>query len=277
MTKRWMLGWVCAGVLSLTACGANPTPTPTLPTLIPTLLPSLTPSSEAQVQAAVEGTLTALAPIPTFAPDFTLSPEATLPVTQLPAVTGVETIPPLDIGLPAGWQARYNAQILPDVDSNLTAFPYAAYAGPITGGTGIITLYWGFPSFTQLSDTDMAAAMLGTPVGSSPVEPDLFNDGVRILRLAVVEQGCNIGIDVRRSYRVGNLSAVGTQFSAVTCPELPDTRGWFAGVQQEGINYIFYVFSDPISAMDSSSAELQAILDTIRFRPVPTLAPTAAP
>jgi hypothetical protein len=83
---------------------------------------------------------------------------------------------------------------------------------------------------------------------------------------------------VRRTYRIGLLSAEGTQWSAVTCKSgLPDTRGWFAGVKEKGVNFVFYVFSDPITAMDTSSGELQAILDTVRFHvETMTLTPPAA-
>ena len=110
------------------------------------------------------------------------------------------------------------------------------------------------------------------------VEPDLWSDGVRLLRSAVIESDCNIGVDVRRTYRLGLLSAEGTQWSAVSCKSgLPDTRGWFAGVQDNGVNFVFYVFTDPITAMDTSSGELQAILDTVRFRvDTLTLTPPAA-
>ncbi|MEO8395709.1 MAG: hypothetical protein ABI700_22130, partial [Chloroflexota bacterium] len=64
----------------------------------------------------------------------------------------------------------------------------------------------------------------------------------------------------------GGLQAIGTQFAAVKCPQLPDTRGWFAGLRQFEINFVFYVYTDPIAAMDGSAPnELQAILDTVQF------------
>jgi len=89
--------------------------------------------------------------------------------------------------------------------------------------------------------------------------------------LAVIETGCNIGTDERREYSIGGLAAAGTQFAAVDCPALPDTRGWFAGLQQGGINYLFYAFTEPIDALDAAAPELQAVLDTVRFlTPAPT-------
>lgn len=269
------LGLSTIVILLLAACGPQAAPTGTASF---TLVPSLTASSEADNQQAVNGTLTAVAVLSTAsatpAPDFTLSPEPTLPVTELPPVTGDKIPPPFDITLPEGWQFGYDAQILPDVEAgSLIAIPVAAYSGPISGGTGTIVVYWGFPNLVTPSQEDMAQAALGlTPQASA--EPDLWSDGVRLLRSGIVETDCNIGVDVRRSFRVGLLPAVGTQWSAVGCTQsgLPDTRGWFAGVQEQGINFVFYVYGDPIAVMDTSSGELQAVLDTVRFRVVATTA-----
>lgn len=256
-------------LLLLAACGglAAPTSTPSF-----TLVPSLTASSEAAIQQAVNATLTGVAQLATASatppPDFTLTPIPTLPVTQLPPTTGDKIPPPFDIMLPEGWQFGYDAQILPDTEQgSLIAIPVAAYTGPITGGIGTIIVYWGFPNLVAPSAEDLAQAALGqTP--NANAEPDLWSDGVRLLRSGIVETDCNIGVDVRRSFRIGLLPAVGTQWSAVACNEsgLPDTRGWFAGVQDSGINFVFYVFGDPITVMDTSSGELQAILDTVRFK-----------
>jgi hypothetical protein len=63
----------------------------------------------------------------------------------------------------------------------------------------------------------------------------------------------------------------------VDCPELADTRGWFAGLRQYNINFIFYVYADPIEAMDTAEDELQAILNTIRFAAPSTPDPNASP
>ena len=94
----------------------------------------------------------------------------------------------------------------------------------------------------------------------------MWTDGTRLLRLAIVETGCNVGTDLRRNYSVGGLQATGTQFAAVNCPQLPDTRGWFAGLRQFDVNFVFYVYTDPIGAMDGNAPnELQAILDTVQF------------
>lgn len=252
------------GVLFFAACGqATPTSTPQ-----PTLVPSLTPSSAADIQQAVEATLTALGPTSppdaTFAPDFTLTPTPTVIVITLPPLTGDQNPPPLDITLPEGWQSAYNMQVLPnptEVD-NLRAIPIAVYSGPIEGGRGTIVVYWGFGNLVN-----------PLPAPGTPIAIDLWSDGLLLLRQAVVEPQCNIGTDLKRTYRIGLSSAVGTEWSAVTCPELPDTRGWFAGLTENRINFVFYAFADPITAMNTGADDLQAILDTVRFR-VPDLTAT---
>jgi protein-disulfide isomerase len=195
----------------------------------------------------------------------TEDPEAPIVVTIEP-LTGQRAEPPLVVSLPHGWRQGYDVLLLNDVDSNITSVPLAVYTGPVTGGEATIVLFWGFPNFVQ-----------GNPFTSSSIEPDLWVDGLRLLRLAVVEQGCNVGTDLRREYTIGALTAVGTQFSAVDCPELPDTRGWFAGVRERNINFVFFVFTDPIDAMNSAQGELQAILDTIQFQFPPEVTPTPAP
>ncbi len=272
----------------LCACTGTPAPT-AIAQASP--VASLTTTGVSDVQAAVNGTMTALSaqqalstldtpqPNVTFVPDFTLTPTEAPLVITLPPTTGDKVPPPIDITLPQGWKVGYDAQVLADVEPNkFRVIPVAFYSGPITGGTGNIALYWGFPNLVTPSTDAMAQAVMGMTLAAAP-EPDLWSDGVRLLRSAVIESDCNIGVDVRRSYRIGLLSAEGTQWSAVTCTKskLPDTRGWFAGVKEQGINFVFYVFSDPITAMDTSSGELQAILDTVRFHVESmTLTPPAA-
>ncbi len=157
--------------------------------------------------------------------------------------------PPLTISLPAGWSSGYDALVLQDIDG-IRPIPFALYTGPVTGGTGYIVLLWGFPNLIRVGAT----------------EPDVWTDGTRLLRLAIVEQGCNVGTDLRRNYSVGGLQAVGTQFAAVNCPQLPDTRGWFAALRQFNVSFVFYAYTDPIAAMDGDApAQLQAILDTVQF------------
>jgi hypothetical protein len=223
--------------LLLTACvQADPTPTPTL-------VPSSTPTQAAPA--------TATPPPPTDEPEAT-EEVIVLPVTPL---AGSADPPPIDIRLPAGWRVGYDTFAMFDVDT-LRAVPLAVYRGPVPDGTGTIVLLWGFPSLMA-----MQLPAPGTPVPT----PDLWVDGLRLFRLALVDAGCNPGTDVQRSYRIGDRQAVGTQFAIVDCPESPDTRGWFAGLEAGGLNYVFFVYTEPLEAIDSARAELQAILDSVVF------------
>jgi hypothetical protein len=249
MCPPWQLLVTGSAVLiTLAACGGQTAPTPTaLPA--PTLVASLTATIAATSEPVVE----------TPAADVTPgAPTETPVVITVEPLLGQSVEPPLDITLPEGWLVGYDTLLLTDVDA-MRPVPLAVWTGPVSGGTGTIVLLWGFPS---LIGGNPLEAQIATPA------PDLWADGLRLLRLAVVENGCNIGTDLRRDYRIGLLAAVGTQFSAVDCPTTDNTRGWFAGLNESGFNYVFYVYTDPIDAMTEADDELQIILETIRFRPI---------
>lgn len=162
--------------------------------------------------------------------------------------------PPISITLPEGWIAQNGTVLIQDI-IGLRLLPFTAYIGEINGGVGFIILLWGFESIGIAND------LLSD-------EDDLVNsflDGLRLLRLAVVEPQCNVGTDVQRDYRIGDKTALGTGFAAVNCPETADTRGWFAGLNVDGFNFAFYIFAEPIGAMDGAENDLQAILDTVEF------------
>lgn len=232
-----LLALVAAALLA--ACAqAAPTATPTL-----TPLPSNTPTPPATATAAPT-------PLPTDA--------APTPITlQVTPLAGEGVVPPVTMDFPDGWGYAYDTLALMDMDNTLRPVPLALYRGPVTGGTGTIVLLWGFPNF-------LAGGPLTLPGTPTPA-PNLWSDGLRLFRLALVDQGCNPGTDLQRPYSVGGLAATGTQFAIVDCPESPDTRGWFAGLQVEGLNFVFYVYAEPIEAMDAAWDELQAILDTAVF------------
>jgi hypothetical protein len=194
------------------------------------------------------------------------TPEATpIEVVTLEPLMGERVPPPFTIALPPGWLSGFDTLVFGDIDA-IRNVPFALYQGPVTGGTGTIVVLWGFPN--------LIVGAADAVITGAPVSPDLYADGSRLLRLAVVEEGCNIGTDLRRTYPIGTLEAAGTQWAAVDCPELPDTRGWFAGVQQYGLNFIFYAYAEPIEAMEAADAELQAILDSVEFvLPIPTAQP----
>lgn len=236
-----MMHLVCLLALALTAllaACAGAVPTPTL-----TPVPSSTPTRPATSTPAPPPTPTDAEPTP-------------IPL-QLTPLAGSGAAPPVTMKFPAGWGYAYDTLALVDVDNTLRPIPLAVYRGPVTGGTGTIVLLWGFPNF-------LAGSPLALPGTPTPA-PDLWADGLRLFRLALVDAGCNPGTDLQRPYTVGGLAATGTQFAIVDCPESPDTRGWFAGLQVGGLNFVFYVYAEPITAMDSAWNELQAILDTAVF------------
>ena len=189
-----------------------------------------------------------------------VTPEATeVDVLQIDPLSHQAVEPPLTISLPEGWSFAYDALVLQDIDG-IRPIPFAFYQGPVTGGTGTIVLLWGFPNLVNIN----------------ALEPDVWMDGTRLLRLAIFEAGCNVGTDLRRNYSVGGMQAVGTQFASVDCPQLADTRGWFAGLRQFNLNFVFYAYTEPITAMDGTApAELQAILDSVQFV-MPELTPEPA-
>lgn len=199
----------------------------------------------------------ALTPAPTAAPLIT--PE--LIVTIQPLMDSAIQ-PPIEIDLPDNWAVGYATLLIEDPDG-ARAVPAAIYSGPVSDGLGTIVLLWGFPN------------VLAPASGDAPLQIDHYLDGLRLLRLAVVEAGCNIGVGLKQDYVIGGLAAAGTTFAAVDCPDLSDTRGWFAGLRQYGLNFVFFAFTEPIEAMDGAApAELQAIFDTVQFRPMPQPAET---
>lgn len=221
-------------LLCLTACGGESAP----PTLTPTLVPSLTPTE------AVTAT-----PQPTP----TATEETTQVEIQLEPQAGVT--PPYEITLPDGWQAQYFAIPIQDIDGDISVIQTATYAGPVTGGVGIITTIWGYSSITTVN-----------PITGAGGDTSLYLDGLRFWRLLVVEQDCTVGTDLQRNFTVGTQDAIGTFVSAVECGELGDTAGWFAGVEVDELNFLFYAYVDPREIIETGAdTELQAILDTVRF------------
>jgi protein-disulfide isomerase len=218
-------------------------------------------SLESVIRAAVSANATAISQA--IRATATPTPEG---LTLVEPLTGEQIPPPITLTLPNDWGYAYDGLIIQDIDG-LRAIPFAVYQGDVPGGTGTIVVLWGFPNLVGVSPADIANA-----------EPNLWADGLRLLRLAVIEEGCNIGTDLRREYSVGGLAATGTQFSAVNCPELPDTRGWFAGLQAQNLNFVFYIFTTPITALDGAAPTLQRILDSVAFQPLDTIQipPTAA-
>lgn len=233
--------------IALAACGGESDASPPSPTSVPpTLLPTLT-----------------WTPLPTN-PTVPLEPTEIQGPTPTPEPTaqilvdlaeGQEIDPPVRIALPEGWQQYNRVQLYKDLDGNLRLVPATIYVGPVTSGTGYIVLLWAFENVVTYN-----------PVTGAPGELNLHADGLRLLRFVVLEPGCVVGTDVEREFEVGGLPATGTFFSAIGCEETVDTRGWFAVLQQDNVNFAFYVYTEPLEAMNGiAMAELERILDTVTF------------
>jgi hypothetical protein len=226
-------------------------------------------SSQAQVPTATPQP-TATSPLLAETPTPLSAPSAT------PSLLRQGAPPPLRLDLPADWRVGY--QIVP-VRVALEAYPMnvAVYRGPLReGGTGTLIVLWGFPS---IAPPPTVPPLLGTP--TEPPDPlddfvsrALYSDGLRLLQGAVIDISCNVGTTGRTALSVAGMTSVGTYFSATQCQGEPDTAGWFVGARFNNRNYLFYVYVEPVEAYNAARAQLQEILDSVRFlTPTPTAAP----
>jgi hypothetical protein len=246
-------------ILLLAACsGTSPTATPTA-TDTPTAVPTATDT-------------------PTLAPSDTPEPSATPTETETPIpievdqLAGEDVPPPLTIDLPAGWKQGTDSMTIADIDGALRTIPVAVYTGSVTGGTGYIILFWGFPN------------LVSATADPTDIDTIMWTEGLRLFRSSLVEAGCNPGTDLQASFPVGDHIGSGARFVIVGCPESPDASGWFVGLREYGGNFVFFVYVEPdgdinapetIAAINTAETELQAVMDTIRFhQPV---SPAATP
>lgn len=258
MTRRVFM-MLLGGAMCIAACGAEPSPT-AMPTQAPVQAVTLVPTATDTAQPTVTPTqLTATPTItPTLDPNLTLTP----PLVTIEPVFGTNMEAPVNITLPEGWEVITTNSALPLPEGEtFTLLPFAAYRGPVAGGTGTITLIWGFQNVVS-----------GFPIQGTPAAVDLWSDGLRLLLFALLEPDCSVGRDPRQDYPVGAYAAVGGAFWAVDCgesladddiPPSPDIQGWFAGFKEQGINFMFYAYVEPREAITVAAPELQAILDTI--------------
>lgn len=240
----------------LAACGSDENATE-IPTLASTRTPTAVATLTNTPSPTPQPTATDLPPPTQAIADAEQTEEADFSVELVPG--DLDSLvpmrpPPLNITLPEGWQSFDTTQPITEIDGTLEVIPLTVYFGPVTGGIGQIIVMWAFPSFSPSN-------------APNSLEENLYFDGLRLLRFALFDANCNIGTDVERTYFIGEQRAQGTLYSAVDCPDgTPDIRGWFAGVVDSGINYMFFMGAEPITAMDGTAPqEIQAILDTIEF------------
>lgn len=247
------LGLLALFMLMVAGCALAPAPTATLtpvPTDTATPLPAPTlPPTPTRPPTRVPTAL------PTLTPTQAEISAPTPYATRQQVEEGVA--PPFAIVLPTGWQQGFG--VLPVRDSLSGGVPVAIYTGPIpeqAATTGYVVVMWNFPS---LSASEI---------------PDLWADGVRFLRGALLDSSCNIGTDLTRSFQIGTREdAVGTYFQAVGCQGEPDTAGWFAGLREQGGNYVFFVYTEPLEGLNPAMPALQAILDSVAFTDLTALTP----
>jgi hypothetical protein len=250
-------------LFALAACSPAPAPEPTFaasPTSDLTAVATSTPTTEPTVGPSIEP--------PTATASFTPLPtDDRIPVTLNPTVlTDLEA--PIRIAIPDDWQVASDALLLP-ASQGVRAVPFSLYQGPVPGGTGTILLLWGFENVVP-------AAPTGSPL--API--NLFADGLRMLLFTVVEAECNFAYDEERIFSVGGLDGPGTYFAADDCPDnLPSVRGWFSAISQNGLNFAFYAYTEPMEALEGATGDLQAILDSVvfDFSLLPTAEPTRSP
>ena len=241
MQKITLMVFTLVFSVILTACGGDAAEPTALPVLPPTL--TLVPTLQAS-------------PLPTLQPSITPEPDVTPIDTPIPvqAVAEEDVILPLTMNLPDGWQYGSGVQAINDI-GELRIIPYGLYTGAVTGGQGFIVVLWDFPNATA-----------GNLFIEDGAEPDLYVDGLRLLRLVILERECVIGTDLKMEYSIGGRVASGTQFSTTNCPDIQDTRGWFAGVFEQQVPFVFYAYTEPITAMDGAArTELQTMLDSVQF------------
>lgn len=234
------------GILLLTACtsaaGPQATPTQPSPTDAPTLAPTQTPFVRRMLP-------------PTFTP-IAAAEETEVPTYIVDPLMAHSVAPPIDITLPEGWGSAYQTWGFNDT-GRLTYLPFAYYEGPVTGGTGKIVLLWRF-----------ANAVAANPLRADYAEPNLYIDGLRLLR-SVVFICADMSVAAQHDWYIGDVPAAGSNFDAVNCgDDVPDTKGFFIGTQIDGLNFMFFAYADPLSALDAGArAELEAIVDSVVFRP----------
>lgn len=257
--RRWILLIGLGAALMTAGCAQPAAPTATL-TPVPTDTATPLPTDRPRPTATLTRT-----PLPTLTPTDPNAPPAPTPTPSgtPELVEGVP--PPFDITLPPGWGERHTIAPVRDGVTQ-SGVPLSVYGGPVPGYEGYngwIVVFWGFPSLSATS------------------EPDLWADGLRFLRGALIDSSCNIGTDLQRTFEVGGETAAGTFFQAVGCHGEPDTAGWFAGlnVPEQGGSYVFFAYVEPIEGYEESIDTLQAVLDSVTWHSLPTMIPepTASP
>ena len=256
---------IVASMLLLAACEATvPAPQASLSPDTPRPPAGTPPTSVSPTETRVPtNTPRAIPPSVTpIPPTVSAEPEATRIVVTISPLLQTDIVPPVRLNLPSGWNLVSDAKMLPAAADEMSVVPFGYYSGPVPGGTGVVTILFGFNSIVpEFGDRTL----------------NVYADALRMLLFAVIEPTCEYSFEEERTFSVGGRTARGTVYSANQCPDnLPSIHGWFAALNVDGLNFAFYAYTEPIEAMTSATrSELQAILDSVEFDF--SLLPTAAP
>ena len=236
----------------LVACGGGDSESAPTETALPptdTLVPSLTPT---EIPTRV--------PNPTLPPTSTSEADAIEPtitpirVTVEP-LTGEQFPPPLTIDVPDDWQNWYDTLVYNNVENELTSTRFANFFGSIEGGVGSIVVLWGFSS----------TATIDRITGEMNII-NFYTQGLRLFGLLIAEIDCNTSFGDEQQFNIGTYPAVGASITAIDCPQYPNLAGWFAGLQVDGVNFLFYVYAEPDDALTTENIDtLQAMLNSVQF------------
>jgi len=199
-------------------------------------------------------------PNPTLPPTATSEADAIEPsitpvrVTVEP-LTGEQIPPPLTIDIPDDWQNWYNTLVYNNVENELTSTRFATFFGPVEGGTGSIVVLWGFSSTATIDRTTGEMNII-----------NFYTQGLRLFSLLIAEIDCNTSFGDEQQFNIGTYSAIGASITAIDCPEYPNLAGWFAGFQVDGVNFLFYVYTEPDEALTTETIDtLQEMLNGVQF------------
>lgn len=195
----------------------------------------------------------------------TLPPNISPTPSETPLSVQPGTAPPFTIDLPQGWNHTYTLIPINDLAGTVSA-NFAAYSGVVAGGTGrgFILVMWNFPTIVPISP-------LAVPTNVKDIQDQSsFSDGYRMLRGSILDSSCAVNIYGRNYFKIGGREGLGQIYQTSGCLDnRPDLIGWYAGVWEGGKQYMFYAYVEPPQAYNNGQADLQSILNSVKFQNAP--------
>jgi hypothetical protein len=181
--------------------------------------------------------------------------------------------PPLTIKLPEGWRTTYTLVPFNDLTGTSSTLNLAAYAGSVSGGSGLGFIYilWNFPSVMPVNPRALPTSIADAQTATT------LSDGYRLLRGTILDSTCLVNVYGQNYFGIGERKTIGQIFQTTACQDgRPDLVGWYTGVWEGNRHYLVFAWVEPPVAFNNGQADLQKILNTIQFVPV-TPAPTPPP